>query len=93
MLIPGIPAPGVQQELLKTDRQLRPGAVDGVPGDPLSGLPADERDGHGGHDHQHRAAGQSTDLQATEQLPVATEATAVGAQELPRKGLLVDIRA
>ncbi|CEA06214.1 hypothetical protein BN1049_02592 [Pseudomonas saudimassiliensis] len=93
MLIPGVPAPGVQQERLKTDRQLRPGAIDGVPGDPLSGLPTDDRDGHGGHEHQHRAAEQSADLQTAHEPPAATEPTEVGAPDLPRKGLLVDIRA
>lgn len=93
MLIPGVPAPGVQQERLKTDRQLRPGAIDGVPGDPLSGLPADDGEGHGGHEHQQGSARSSVDPEIAREAPAAAEPTAVGAPDLPRKGLLVDIRA
>ncbi|WP_285258859.1 hypothetical protein [Halopseudomonas bauzanensis] len=93
MLIPGLPPAGAQQDVFKPDRKIRPGAIEGVPGDPLSELPLDE-DGSSAADQQ--AAGEQTasrpESEPEPDQPAPAKAAPTGAAELPRKGLLVDIR-
>lgn len=89
MLIPGLPAAGVQQDAFKPERKIRPGATEGVPGDPLSELPVEEDVSQQQGQQQQR---QEPAPQTIEEAQ-STEAAAAGSSDLPRKGLLVDIRA
>ncbi|PRB80481.1 hypothetical protein [Pseudomonas sp. MYb185] len=92
MLIPGLPPAGAQQEVFKPDRQVRTTAAEGLAHDPLSELPVEEQASaqyHGQHSGGEQSPPQDTEAAAAE---VTAEAPA-GSPELPRKGLLVDIRA
>ena len=89
MLIPGLPAPGVQQDSFKPERRIRPGATEGVPGDPLSELPVEE---HAAQQHGQRHQPPEPATQTIEEEESAAVAPS-GSPDLPRKGLLVDIRA
>ncbi|EZQ18890.1 hypothetical protein DHB74_08475 [Pseudomonas sp. G11-1] len=92
MLIPNLPPAGAQQDAFKPDRKIRPGAIEGVPGDPLSELPVDDSGSKGGH--QQSAGEQPSPAPELEsEQPPAVKAAPGGAADLPRKGLLVDIRA
>lgn len=91
MLIPGLPPAGAQQEVFKPDRQVRTTAIDGLAHDPLAELPVEDQSAFQ-HTGQHSSDGQTAEP-ATEPATEAGEPTVPGAAELPRKGLLVDIRA
>lgn len=92
MLIPGLPPAGTQQEVFKPDRKLRTTAAEGLARDALADLPVEEQAAfehtgqHAGHDDSAESPPEPA-----EQQPSAT--TVPGSAELPRKGLLVDIRA
>lgn len=88
MLIPGLPVPGVQQDAFKPERKIRPDATEGVPGDPLSELPVEE---YALQQHGQRQQSQEPVPETIEEAE-PTEAAAPGSPDLPRKGLLVDIR-
>lgn len=88
MLIPGLPVAGVQQDAFKPERRIRPGATEGVPGDPLSELPVEE---DVSQQQGQRRQGQEPAPQTIEEGQ-STEAAVSGSPDLPRKGLLVDIR-
>ncbi|MFA5679392.1 MAG: hypothetical protein WC953_13480 [Pseudomonas sp.] len=91
MLIPGLPPAGAQQEAFKPDRKVRTTAVDGLAHEPLAELPVEGQPAFqytGGH------AGRDESGEQQAEAPVEqSETTVSGAPELPRKGLLVDIRA
>lgn len=91
MLIPGLPPAGAQQEVFKPDRKVRTTAAEGLAHDPLAELPVEEQAAF-----QHTGAHAGSDEPAEPQPePPAEQAETVtpGSSELPRKGLLVDIRA
>lgn len=92
MLIPGVPPAGAQQEVFKPDRQPRTTAAEGLAHDPLADLPVEQQtlpQHHGQH-----AGDQPAPEQQAQSIPAEAEAaTAPGSPDLPRKGLLVDIRA
>lgn len=90
MLIPGVPPAGAQQEVLRPDRQPRTSAAEGPARDPLADLPVEQQAFHGGHDGAQ--SGESEPESAEPELTVDTD-PAAAAPDLPRKGLLVDIRA
>jgi hypothetical protein len=91
MLIPGLPPAGTQQEVFKPDRKVRTTAAEGLAHDALADLPVEEQAAfehtgqHAGHDGSSESPPEPTEQ------PSAT--TVPGSAELPRKGLLVDIRA
>lgn len=92
MLIPGLPPAGTQQEVFKPDRQPRPTGVQALAQDPLADLPVEQQTSGG--------AGQQGQPEAETHVPNGeTDAAehqsdaAPDTTELPRKGLLVDIRA
>lgn len=99
MIVPGVPPLGVQQEVFKPERQTKTTATAAVPDEALSELPVEERQQqHQQHkDHaDHEALPHDEQTSVAEQL--AAEDTAEHERrsvdaELPRKGLLVDIRA
>lgn len=96
MLIPNLPPAGAQQDAFKPDRKIRPGAIEGVPSDPLSELPLDA-DSSPAADQQSGSAGEQAASRPESEpeldQPGSAKAASTGAAELPRKGLLVDIRA
>lgn len=92
MLIPGLPPAGAQQEVFKPDRQPRTTAAEGLAHDPLPELPV-EQQALPQHHGQH-AGGEHAPPEDAEAVSTAEAADPqAGAPELPRKGLLVDIRA
>lgn len=92
MLIPGLPVAGVQQDAFKPERKIRPGATEGVPGDPLSELPVEEYVSQQQDQRQQQDRRQESAPQTIEEVP-SSAAPGAGSPDLPRKGLLVDIRA
>ena len=91
MLIPGLPPAGTQQELFKPDRKVKTSAAEGLAHDPLAELPLEQQ-----HEFQHtgqHAAGEQPPSEETATTAEQETNAAPGAPELPRKGLVVDIRA
>ena len=91
MLIPGLPPAGTQQEVFKPDKKVKTPASEGLAHGPLADLPVEEQPAfqHTGGHAAHEEGAEEVEGKAAEQK----ERTASGASELPRKGLLVDIRA
>lgn len=95
MLIPGLPPAGTQQEVFKPDRKVRTTAADGLAHEPLADLPVEQQPPfqHSGQHAGHEPAAEpepeaGNEPQANDGKPAAADAS-----ELPRKGLMVDIRA
>lgn len=92
MQIPGLPPAGTQQEVFKPDRQPRPTGAQALAQDPLADLPVDQ-DTSGGTGRQPQPQAETATADGeTETVQTQPDAAPVAA-ELPRKGLLVDIRA
>lgn len=90
MLIPGLPPAGAQQDVFRPDRQPRTSAAEGPAQDPLADLPVDDQSAfHGGHGGSQSGESGADGAQSGQ----AAEADPVTGPDLPRKGLLVDIRA
>lgn len=95
MLIPGLPPAGTQQEVFKPDRKVRTTAADGLAHEPLADLPVDRQPAFQ-HTGQHAGEEQGAESAAepgSELEKDVAQAAEPGAPELPRKGLMVDIRA
>lgn len=95
MLIPGLPPAGTQQEVFKPDRKVRPAAAEGLAHEPLADLPVDQQPPFQ-HTGQHAGEEQGTESEPTPDSELEADtasAAGPGAPELPRKGLIVDIRA
>lgn len=89
MLIPGLPPAGTQQEVFKPDRKVRTTAVEGLAHEPLADLPLEEQ---APFEHTGEHAGddrQTVEVEGEEAAGKKKDSS----PELPRKGLLVDIRA
>ena len=92
MLIPGLPPAGTQQEVFKPDRQVRTTAAEGLAHDPLAELPVEQQPAFQ-HSGQHAGSDDCDEtLEQNADDPVQPAETAKDG-ELPRKGLMVDIRA
>lgn len=94
MLIPGLPPAGTQQEVFKPDRKVRTTAADGLAHEPLADLPVDSQppfEHTGQHAGQEPAAESELEQGGLNQNE--SQAAGPGSPELPRKGLMVDIRA
>lgn len=92
MLIPGLPPAGTQQEVFKPDRKVKTTAADGLAHEPLADLPVEEQ-GTFQHTGGHAAGGEQAPGIDGEELAKKEGSASSGSTELPRKGLLVDIRA
>ena len=95
MLIPGLPPAGTQQEVFKPDRKVRTTAAEGLAHEPLADLPVEQQLPF---QHTGRHAGEEQGAEAQRDADSEPEAdggetTAPRSSELPRKGLMVDIRA
>lgn len=92
MLIPGLPPAGTQQEVFKPDRKVRTPAAEGLAHEPLADLPVEEQTAFE-HTGDHAASSEQAPETAKEDAAQKQEGVSSGSPELPRKGLLVDIRA
>lgn len=93
MLIPGVPAAGAQQEVFRPDRQPRTTAAEGPAHDPLAELPVERQAQHGSRQRGGQGRETVTAGSDTEHEVDGSESAAREGPDLPRKGLLVDIRA
>src|SRR5690606_27234650 len=92
MQIPGLPPAGTKQEGYKPDRQPRPTGAQARAQDPLAALPVDQDTSRGTGRQPQPPAHTATADRETDTVQTQPDAAPVAA-ELPRKGLLVDIRA
>ena len=95
MLIPGLPPAGTQQEVFKPDRKVRTTAAEGLAHEPLADLPVEQQSPfqHTGEHAGEEPAATSEPESDSERQAGEVNTTAQGSSELPRKGLVVDIRA
>ncbi len=95
MLIPGLPPAGTQQEVFKPDRKVRTTAADGLAHEPLADLPVEQEPPfqHTGQHAGEELAAESDRGADSEPEPDDAKTAAPRSSELPRKGLMVDIRA
>lgn len=91
MIIPGLTPAGAQQDVFKPARQTKASAVAGVPNESLSELPVDSEA------QQQQPSGQSQaearDAASQSEHAGMTESAGADRADLPRKGLMIDIRA
>ena len=95
MLIPGLPPAGTQQEVFKPDRKVRTTAAEGLAHEPLADLPVEQQPPfqHTGEHAGEESAATSEPESDSERQAGEANTTAQRPSELPRKGLVVDIRA
>lgn len=98
MIVPGVPPIGVQQEVFKPERQTKTTATAGVPDEALSELPVEEQQQEHKQQEKHGQqdslpSGELADDAESSPADAAEHDAEKGGADLPRKGLLVDIRA
>lgn len=92
MLIPGLPPAGAQQEVFRPDRQPRTSAAEGPAQDPLADLPVQQDSAFAGDQRGGQSGERASDEGDSDRTATPADPDAA-APDLPRKGLLVDIRA
>ncbi len=93
MIIPGLIPAGAQQDAFKAERKTIATAVAGVPYEPLSELPLEDEQQPEQQSRQPREEVIASDARLQPDEAEVAEATQAGGSDLPRKGLMVDIRA
>ena len=93
MIIPGLTPAGAQQDVFKPERQTKTTAAAGVPNESLSELPVEADQQPEQQSRQAQDKGMTGDASQLPDEAVDSDGAGSDGADLPRKGLMVDIRA